>query len=266
MSSYIKLFNNHTQYSTFATSNDFITPNVSACIAENEAHFNPYVPETKVVAKYNVTSTSSPTTLRTNHENNIFKSMEIDGTVLDKLVTEYTFDTTGEHIVKYELYDETKLGNNAPVFFNNNLIECIIPDSVTSIGDNVFLNCFNLTNITIPNSITSIGNFTFASCSSITNIIIPDNVTSIGTNVFSDCHSLISITIPNGVISIGTNAFTRCRSLTNIICNAMASPTISDDTFTDVKPYGTLTVPAGSTGYDVWMRTLGSYNWTKVEQ
>ena len=44
MSSYIKLFNNHTQYSIFAASNDFVTPNVSACIAENEAHFNPFDP------------------------------------------------------------------------------------------------------------------------------------------------------------------------------------------------------------------------------
>jgi hypothetical protein len=38
----------------------------------------------------------------------------------------------------------------------------------------------------------------------------------------------------------------------------------------NVKTNGTLTVPTGSSGYDVWMGTgnyyLGKYHWTKVEQ
>jgi len=56
----------------------------------------------------------------------------------------------------------------------------------------------------------------------------------------------------------------------SITSNATTAPTISYSTFKDVKSGGTLTVPSGSTGYDVWMGTgdyyLGKYNWTKVEQ
>ena len=49
MSQYIKLFNTHAEYEAYTASTEFITPNVSACVDENEAHFNPYV-ETRVVA------------------------------------------------------------------------------------------------------------------------------------------------------------------------------------------------------------------------
>ena len=52
--------------------------------------------------------------------------------------------------------------------------------------------------------------------------------------------------------------------------NAATAPTIQSDTFQSVKTGGILTVPQGSSGYDVWMGThyhyLGYYNWEKVEQ
>jgi hypothetical protein len=72
------------------------------------------------------------------------------------------------------------------------------------------------------------------------------------------------------VTSIGDRAFYDCSGLTSTICNAITAPTIQNSTFQNVKTSGTLTVPSGSTGYDVWMGTgdyyLGKYNWTKIEQ
>lgn len=44
MAKYLKLFDEHTDYETFIASQDFITPNVSYCVQENEVHFNPYDP------------------------------------------------------------------------------------------------------------------------------------------------------------------------------------------------------------------------------
>jgi hypothetical protein len=105
-------------------------------------------------------------------------------------------------------------------------------------------------------------------CSGLTSIDIPSG--NIGYEAFRECSAITSVTIGSGVTSIGNNAFYYCRSLTSITCNATTAPTISNYTFRDIKTGGTLTVPSGSSGYDVWMGTgdyyLGKYNWTKVEQ
>ena len=46
----------------------------------------------------------------------------------------------------------------------------MIPDSVTSIGDEAFWGCKSLTSITIPDSVTSIGEDAFADCLLLTSI------------------------------------------------------------------------------------------------
>lgn len=76
MTIYLKKFENHTQYETYTASTEFITPNVSLCVNENEVHYNPYT-ETMVIVYYDIQDTSSPTTICTNY-NNSFKSMIID--------------------------------------------------------------------------------------------------------------------------------------------------------------------------------------------
>lgn len=82
--------------------------------------------------------------------------------------------------------------------------------SVTSIGQDAFSYCSNLTSITISNSVTSIGERAFSKCSKLTSVTIPNSVTSIGSGAFRECSGLTSVTIPNGVTSIGTNAFEDC--------------------------------------------------------
>jgi len=88
-----------------------------------------------------------------------------------------------------------------------------IPNGVTSIADDAFDSCQNLTNVTIASSVTSIGNNAFYECSSLTSVTIPNNVGSIGWQAFYDCSGLISVTIGSGVSSLGDSCFANCANL-----------------------------------------------------
>ena len=108
----------------------------------------------------------------------------------------------------------TSIGNDA-FYMCNGLTTITIPNSVTSIGSGAFAYT-GLTNITIPDSVKSIGNFAFKSCTSLTSINIPDSVTSISDSTFYECTGLTSITIPDSVTIIDGYAFYSCTGLTGI--------------------------------------------------
>ena len=96
------------------------------------------------------------------------------------------------------------------------LVSVLLPDGITSIGDNAFYGCSSLITITLPESILSIGERAFYNCSSLTTITLPDSLTSIGERAFYWCTSLTTITLPEGLTSINAQVFDHCTSLTTI--------------------------------------------------
>ena len=119
-----------------------------------------------------------------------------------------------------------------------------IPNSVTSIGEEVFSGCSGLKSLTIPSrlinssiqkcskleSLTVYGDVIPSNCSqliknnpSLASVTIED-ATSIADHAFSGCSGLTSINIPDGVTSIGNSAFYGCSGLTSIeIPNSVTS-------------------------------------------
>ena len=119
----------------------------------------------------------------------------------------------------YELMEYES--NNKKLYLGEKLVtDLVIPDGVTSIGDNAFSNCNGLTNVTIPDSVTSIGSSAFSGCSGLISVMIGNDVTSIGNGAFRGCNGLTSVTIPDSVTSIGNRAFSGCSGLASVIWNA----------------------------------------------
>ena len=227
--------------------------------------------ETRLFVIYNVTDASNPTQLYTyTSEDGIttngalmFDKAVIDGVEVSiadlDAASGLTQFSLGEHTAKYTLKDPTIIGVD---------VDPSDPSSV-KIGA-TFYTCETVSSVEIPNSVASIGISAFNSCSGLTSVTIPNNVTSIGDFAFKKCSGLTNVTIGNSVTSIGEGAFYECINLTDIVSLATTAPTIESNTFYDIKTNGTLRVPSGSSGYNVWMQTdsfyLGLYGWTKVEQ
>lgn len=148
-------------------------PNISYIQGTDEVKWNKYDPD-HIVCVYNVTSTSSTTKLLNNDWNITYQI--IDGVQQSSVQMNYTFDTLGEHIVKYKI-NGTQLGTG------------------TSYVNGVFYKCTSLTSVTIPINITSIWKYVFRQCTSLITVNIPNTVTSIGDQVFRQCTSLTSVTI-----------------------------------------------------------------------
>ena len=110
----------------------------------------------------------------------------------------------------------TSIGNNAFVACSN-LTTVTMPNSITRIGEHAFENCFNLVKADIPAAVTEIGEYAFGGCKALTEVVIPNGVTAIADYSFETCISLKKVHIPDSVTSIGRNAFKYCPSLTEIV-------------------------------------------------
>jgi len=137
----------------------------------------------------------------------------------------------------------TSISNN--VFKTNKSIISYIyfnpTSSLVNISPNMFENCNLLTNITLPLNITNIGSNAFQSCSSLTNIIIPNKVINIGPNIFQDCSSLTSVTIPCAAI-IDSSAFTSCNNIHVTICKGEISSIIKPNFLYSIPQITSITI------------------------
>jgi hypothetical protein len=136
----------------------------------------------------------------------------------------FTVDRGNPNYVSVDDVLFTKDRTTLVAYPNKKSSQYVIPSTVTSIRDNAFSGCTELTSITIPSSVTSIGGWAFTGCSSLTSITIPSSVTSFGQMVF----------------------YQRNSGLSEIHCQQKVPVSKVDFTFTGVEKTCKLYVPKGS--------------------
>lgn len=96
----------------------------------------------------------------------------------------------------------------------SSLEEVILPENLSSIGEEVFWSCTSLKTINLPETVTEIGEEAFFGCTSLENINL-ENVKTIGEYAFMECTALKNLNM-NNVENINTSAFYKCTSLETV--------------------------------------------------
>lgn len=79
------------------------------------------------------------------------------------------------------------------------------PVQFVELGDSVFKNCTNLTEITLPDEISAIPQQAFYGCTSLTTVHA-SNVTEIESEAFCNCTSLTTLNVSENVVKMGADA------------------------------------------------------------
>ncbi len=123
----------------------------------------------------------------------------------------------------------TTLGDG--VFKGSKITAIELPDTVTTMGKDVFASCSKLESANIPTGMTVIPKETFKSCSALAEITIGNQIKSIGESAFDGCSGLETLTIPSGVESIDVRAFSGCSGLKKITLPTSGLKSIGDQAF-----------------------------------
>jgi hypothetical protein len=126
-------------------------------------------------------------------------------------------------------YDVAAIAPRA--FWQSQVTEVQIPNSVTMIGEAAFADADQLASITLPLGLTAVSRYMLAG-TAVTHVVLPEGVTDIGMGAFEDCTSLRTVFLPISLQTIGERAFGYCTYLNEIYSDAATPPlTMGDNAF-----------------------------------
>ena len=117
------------------------------------------------------------------------------GSIAEYVKIVHTGDTLIKNVDDYLFI--TVDGVNYLVSYVGEDTELVLPDNYNGesyvINDYAFYDCAGLTSVIIPDSVTSIGEDAFRSCDGLTSVVIGNSVTSIGNSAFDWCDNLTAV-------------------------------------------------------------------------
>ena len=129
---------------------------------------------------------------------------------------------------------------------NEKILSVEIPQGVSRIEEEAFLNCPNLQSVVLPDSVVSLGQLAFFMCEKLENVVMGNGITVIETNTFYGCVSLQDIQLPDAVKKIENHAFMGCSSLESMTIPASTS-SIATGAFKDCSGLKEITIPSAVT-------------------
>ena len=118
-----------------------------------------------------------------------------------------------------------------------------IPDSVTSVGSNLFENATSLKSVRLPSGLKKLSPYMFAGCSSLEQIEMPFEIVSFEEGLFAGCSSLKEIPFRAGLKELPNYVFSGCSELRSLILPDTIEK-ICEGAVSDCEKLTTLVLPA----------------------
>ena len=143
----------------------------------------------------------------------------------------------------------TSIGNDAFEMCISLTGSLIIPEGVTEIKSGAFYGCSSLTgNLSLPSTLKTIEETAFMGCNFTCNLILPEGLESIGNTAFSYCNNLYGeLHLPSSLKELGNEAFSHCSKLTGSLVIPQGIKVIKNSTFSQCSFNGSLLLHDGIT-------------------
>lgn len=139
------------------------------------------------------------------------------------------------------------------IFKEKGVTSLVLPDSVTSIGTDIFNSCKSLKNVTLSANLESIGDSAFRYCEELEAVSFPSKVSYVGNYAFEDCTKLKSAVFEKREVEelqIGYNAFKKCDLQKMVLPDGVKD--VLESTFEENSNMSSITLPEG-------IEHIGSY-------
>ena len=157
---------------------------------------------------------------------------------------------TGVYISDLAAYCSLESEYYSPLFYARNiylngelLVDLVVPDTVTKIGDYTFFRCQSIKSVTLGSQVKEIGELAFG-YSTVETVTFNEGLEKIDVRVFTNCEGLTAAILPDSLTELGERAFYQCTALKTVKIGTGLTE-IKSETFCKCTALSSLTLSEG---------------------